>query len=60
VTLLGIVVVAVVIVPAPPGGVTGAGGVCACTKFPPLPSIPNVRSRVESIAILYRILLLNI
>jgi hypothetical protein len=57
VTLLGIVVVAVVIVPAPPGGIAGAGGVCACAKFPPLLSIPNVRSSVEKIATLYRILL---
>jgi hypothetical protein len=62
VTLLGIAVVAVVIVPTPPGGVvpTPPGDVCACTKLPSLLSIPNVRSSVENIATLHRILLLNI
>jgi hypothetical protein len=43
-----------------PGGITGPGGVCACTKLPPLLSIPNVTSNVKSMATLYRILLLNI
>jgi hypothetical protein len=68
--LLGIAAVGVVIVPTPPtggggganptppggggGGVTSAG--CACTKLP-LVSIATVRTSVESIAPLYRILL---
>jgi hypothetical protein len=50
---------------APPGAIAPDGGVvpvfcCACTELPPLLSIPNVRTNVESIATLYRILLLNI
>jgi hypothetical protein len=45
----------------PTGGVVPSpGGVCACTKLPPLLSIPNITSNVKSMATLYRILLLNI
>jgi hypothetical protein len=44
----------------PTGGGGPTGGVCACTKLPPLLSIPNVTSNVKSMATLYRILLLNI
>jgi hypothetical protein len=51
----------VIIPPTPPGGVVIIPpGVCARTKLPPSLSIPKVRSSVESIATLYRILLLNI
>jgi hypothetical protein len=45
---------------APPGGGIVPVLTCACTKLPPLLSIPNIRTSVESIATLYRILLLII
>jgi hypothetical protein len=58
--LLGIVGVAVVATKFSGTPAVIPVSCCACTKLPLLLSIPNVRSSVESIAPLYKILLLNI